>query len=105
MNHLFEFSACGYFAAPTREAAMEIVMRALGLDREDTEEDFVRDVPDDEVIEPFGEDPWDHPAEVEREHDGKGTGSPSYKTYHLRLSAAEHAALAPEWGYCFGGEQ
>ncbi len=99
VKHLYEFESSGYYAAPDREAAIQLVMSSLDYDRDDAEGDFIRDVPDDEPIDAISEDPWDHPNEAEV-LDRRDV----CKVYRLRLTAIEHAALAPEWGYCFGGE-
>lgn len=99
---LFEFESSGYYAAEDREAAFQLVMKNLHYDRDEVEEEFCRDVPDDEVIKVTSEESWGHPAELE---EARPYYDRTLTVYTLELTAAEHAKLAPKWGYCFGGEQ
>ena len=99
-KHLYEFESSGFYAAESREEAIDLVMTNLHYDRDDAEGDFVRDVPDDEVIKATSEDSWEHPRQLCEVVNGS-----KYAHYHLELPAVEHAAIAPEHGYCFGGEQ
>ena len=102
--HLYEFESSGYYAAETREAAILRVMVNLHYDREEAEEEFLREVPDDEIIKAHSDDSFEDERQVEtRKPCLYSKGEQTF--YSLELTAAEHAALAPEWGYCFGGEQ
>lgn len=99
-KHLYEFDSSGFYAADSREEAFALVAKNLGCSPEEVSDDFLRDVPDEEVIDPYSEDSWDHPMErAEKRGDQGGV------VYFLRLPAAEHARIAPDWGYCFGGEE
>lgn len=100
---LFEFHSSGYYAAEDREAAFQLVMKNLHYDREEVEEEFYRDVPDDEVIKVTSEESWGHPAEIAEAR--PYSYDRTLTVYTLELTASEHAKLAPELGYCFGGEQ
>jgi hypothetical protein len=101
-RHLFEFESSGYYAAPDRESAIEAVMKNIGYDRKDAEDDFRREVPDDELITATSDDSWNH---VNQREEARALFDRTLTIYSLELTAGEHAALAPAWGYCFGGEE
>ncbi len=92
---MWEFMTSGYFAATDLKSAIAAVMKHIGSDEEEAEDEFLREVPDDEVITAVSEDSWGDPRETQL----------SKFQYALRLPASEHVLLAAEWGYCFGGEE
>lgn len=106
-KHLFEFESSGFYAAEDRPGAIAAAAKNLGYAFEEATDDFLRDVPDDEVIDATAEESWGHASELAEERSypmGNGERK-KYTVYHLALASAEHAALAPDHGYCFGGEQ
>lgn len=65
-KHLYEFEEGGFYAAESREQAFECYNTDCDYK---AEEDFKRDVPDDELIEVMGElpdDKWDDPREYQK---------------------------------------
>ncbi len=96
---LFHFTECGYYVARDYEHACELIHTEGGVEKEAIEDDFVREVPDDEEIEVFSEDRWDDP----RERLAQGI---TCHYWALKLTAAEWVRVHPrEFGYAFGGDQ
>lgn len=106
--HLFEFEEMGFFAARDEEHAFALCMEHTGMDAEDLdlENDFKRQVPDDEEINVGAEDSWEDPRETMK---GFENGTRPYTLYYLKLRAsewaAEHLTADQPGGYAFGGSE
>jgi hypothetical protein len=98
--HLYEFDGSGFHIAESKEEAFALVMDPGGLDLEEVEDDFKREVPADEfVLVTSFEEPWDHTRQVTREL--------PHRVYHtLSLTAQEWIEFYDRRkGYCFGGDE
>lgn len=107
--HLFEFDDLGFFSARDKEHAFELAMAHTGCTSEDLslEDDFKRQVPDDEEIPVWAEESWGDPREISETKEGI---TRPYTLWGLTLTAGEWAnnhpaADEPEelLGYAFGG--
>lgn len=104
--HLFEFEELGFFSARDKPHAFELCLEHTGMTAEDLdlENDFKRQVPDDEEINVGAEEPWEDPRETTERHE---EGIRPYTLWFLRLTAAEWASeqltADQPGGYAFGG--
>ena len=103
-RHLFEFGEAGYYAALSKEDAFRLYGQDIGLEQSAAEADFVREVPDEELVAVYSEDKWDDPREryVARTRRGEPT---EYCSWVLNVTAREWAnVLTHGSGYVFGGD-
>lgn len=106
--HLFEFEEMGFFAARDKEHAFALCLEHTAMTAEDLEleNDFKRQVPDDEEINVGSEESWEDPRETTKRFEA---GIRPYTLYFLKLRAAEwannhpHDARPKHEGYAFGG--
>jgi hypothetical protein len=104
--HLFEFEELGFFAARDKEHAFALCLEHTGMTAEDLEleDDFKRQVPDDEEINVGSEDSWEDPRETTKLSD---EGVRPFTLYFLKQRAsewaAEHFTADKPGGYAFGG--
>jgi len=108
-KHLYEFNEGGFYAAVSRQEALRLYSTDLGGESgESADEDFKRDVPDDELIEVSGEsaaDTFDDPREYQRPLTHNGAPDPKCVHWHLNVTAREWAnELTHGEGHVFGGD-
>lgn len=109
MNHLYEFGSGGFYAAKSKEEALKLYADDVGFEDE-AEADFVREVPDDELVEVFSEDStdrFDDPREEQRHLTRGGVPMPKYGLHWvLKITAREWAnEKSHGHGHVFGGDQ
>ena len=107
-KHLYEFCSAGFYAAESKEDAFRLMNTDVGFD--EAEADFVREVPDDELLEICGEesdDDFHDPRQERRPLTRKGVpleGEQSLRWF-LKAPAREWAnSLTHGEGYVFGGD-
>ncbi len=104
--HLFEFEELGFFSARDKEHAFSLCMEHTGMTAEDLdlENDYKRQVPDDEEISVGAEEPWEDPRQTEKLYE---SSAHPYTLWFLRLTAvewaSEHLTAEQPGGYAFGG--
>jgi hypothetical protein len=107
--HLYEFGAGGFYVAENKDEAIRLSGEDIG-DQSEAESDFVREVPDDELVEVCSEDEtdrWDDPREEFRFLTRKGVPAPEHgRRWMLKIPAREWAnQMQRGKGYAFGGDQ
>ncbi len=107
--HLYEFDAGGFYVAENKEEAIALCGDDIGFEGE-AESDFVREVPDDELVEVCSEDEtdrWDDPREELRFLTRKGVPAHEHgRRWMLKIPASEWANQKQHGkGYAFGGDQ
>ncbi len=104
--HLYEFAQAGFYAAVSKGEAFRYHIHDVGFD--EAEGDFVREVPDDELIAVHNEDSsekWNDPREYQEALTRKGVPDPTRVYWFLKVTAREWAnELTHGNGYVFGGE-
>ncbi len=104
--HLYEFAQGGFYAAVSKKEALRLHNADIGFD--EAEGDFVREVPDDELIAVSGEDPtdkWDDPREYQQALTRNGVPDPTRVYWFLKVTACEWAnKLSHGHGHVFGGD-
>lgn len=104
--HLFEFEELGFFSARDKEHAFELCLAHTGMTEEDLEleDDFKRQVPDDEEINVGREESWEDPRETTKRYE---YGIRPYTLWFLKRAAGEwaneHLTAEQPGGYAFGG--
>lgn len=107
--HLYEFGSGGFYAAGSKEEALKLCDDDVGFEGE-AESDFVREVPDDELVAVWSEDQtdrFDDPRETLQLLTRKGVPAPEFgPRWVLKISAREWANEKTHGrGHVFGGDQ
>ena len=107
-RHLYQFGSGGYYAAGSKEEAFKLYDEYVGVENE-AESDFIREVPDDQLVEVFTEDStdkFDDPREELRLLTKNGVPQHQHgPRWVLKISAREWANEKSHGrGHVFGGD-